>query len=354
MNLFPNTARKLTVFGMMVSTSIFSMASLSHAQAEKPKQVLNLYSSRHYDVDEKINKMFTDKTGITVQHVQMKEASQLVERIKAEGKESQADVVMTVDIGNIWRAADAGILAETDIPAAKQLVSKELQDPKGKWYAISQRARVIVYNKAKVKPEQVPTYEALATPQFKGKALIRSSNHVYNQSLVASLIQHLGKEKAEAWVKGIAENVARKPAGGDTDQIKGVAAGVGDVAVVNSYYVARIMKSDKPEDKKIAEQIGVVFPNQTDRGTHVNISGAAVAANAPHKEAAIQYITFLLSPEVQALYAEENGEFPVVKSVKLPSELANLGSFKADTTSLASIGALTPEAVMITDRSTWR
>ena len=284
----------------------------------------------------------------------MKEASHLVERIKAEGKATKADVIMTVDIGNIWRAADAGILAETDIPAAKQLVAKELQDPKGKWFAVSQRARVIVYNKTKLKPDQVATYESLATAQFKGKTLIRSSNHVYNQSLVASLVQHLGKAKAEAWVKGIAENLARKPEGGDTDQIKAVAAGVGDVAIVNSYYVVRLLKSEKPEDKAVVEKIGVVFPNQSDRGTHVNISGAAVAANAPHKDAAIQFISFLLSPEVQTLYAEENGEFPVVKSVKLPSVLANLGSFKADVTSLATIGALTPEAVMITDRSTWR
>lgn len=355
MKSMSHMAFTLTAWGLVVSSTLFSLASKSNAQAEKPNQtVLNLYSSRHYDVDEKINKMFTEKTGIVVQHVQMKEASQLVERIKAEGKATQADVVMTVDIGNIWRAADAGILADTDVPAAKQLVSKELQDPNGKWYAVSQRARVIVYNKNKLKPEQVASYESLATPQFKGKVLIRSSNHVYNQSLVASLVQHLGKDKAEAWVKGIADNLARKPEGGDTDQIKAVAAGVGDVAIVNSYYVVRLLKSEKPEDKAVVANIGVVFPNQSDRGTHVNISGAAIAANAPHKDAAIQFISFLLSPEVQKLYAEENGEFPAVKSVKLPTVLENLGSFKADTTSLATIGALTPQAVMITDRSTWR
>jgi iron(III) transport system substrate-binding protein len=355
MKSVPHIARMLLTVSLTLGSSLFATSSNAEAQTEQSKKgVLNLYSSRHYDVDEKINKMFTEKTGIAVQHIQMKEASHLVERIKAEGKATQADVVMTVDIGNIWRAADAGILAETEIPTAKKLISAELQDPKGKWYAVSQRARVIVYNKTKVKPEQVANYENLATPAFKGKVLIRSSNHVYNQSLVASFVQHLGKEKAEAWVKGIADNLARKPEGGDTDQIKAVAAGVGDVAIVNSYYLVRLLKSEKAEDKAVMEKIGVIFPNQKDRGTHVNISGAAVAANAPHKEAAMQYITFLLSPEVQALYAEENGEFPAVSSVGLPSVLASLGSFKADTTSLAKIGALTPEAVMITDRSTWR
>jgi len=355
MNSRSHIVRFLISWAMFCPSFVLLPASLSHAQAPKPKQAtLGLYSSRHYDVDEKINKMFTDKTGITIQHIQMKEASHLVERIKAEGKATKADVVMTVDIGNIWRAASAGILADTDITAARQLVSNELQDPKGKWYAISQRARVIVYNKTKLKPDQVANYENLATPQFKGKVLIRSSNHVYNQSLVASFIKHLGKDKAETWVKGIASNLARKSEGGDTDQIRAVAAGVGDVAIVNSYYVVRLLKSKKPEDMAVVEKIGVVFPNQSDRGTHVNISGAAIAAHAPNKDSAIQFISFLLSPEVQTLYAEENGEFPVVKSVSLPTILAGLGNFKADTTSLASIGALTPEAVMITDRSTWR
>lgn len=316
-------------------------------------EVVNIYSSRHYDVDDTVHKAFTAKTGIKVQHVQVKEASQLVERVKYEGAKSEADVIMTVDIGNLWRADDAGILAAEQVPGATRQISAELRHPDGKWYAVSTRARVIVYRKDKVQPSEIAGYEDLADPKWKGRLLVRSSNHVYNQSLVASFLHHIGPDRTAQWVAKISENLARKPEGGDTDQIKGVAAGIGDVAIVNSYYVARIMKSTKPEDQAVAAKIGVVFPNQKDRGTHINVSGVAIAKHAPHRANAIKFVEFLLTDEVQALYAEENGEYPVTK-IALPRHLAVLGTFRPDTASLASIGAKTPEAVKIMDQSSWR
>lgn len=316
-------------------------------------EVVNVYSSRHYDVDDTVHKAFTAKTGIKVQHVQVKEASQLVERVKAEGAKSEADVIMTVDIGNLWRADDAGILAAEQVPGATKQVSAELRHPEGKWYAVSTRARVIVYNKDKVKPTEIASYEDLIDAKWKGRVLVRSSNHVYNQSLVASFLHHNGPEKTNQWVAKVSDNLARKPEGGDTDQIKAVAAGIGDVAIVNSYYVARIMKSTKPEDQAVAAKIGVIFPNQKDRGTHVNVSGAAIAKHAPHKANAIKFVEFLLSDEVQKLYAQENGEYPVTK-VALPAHLAALGTFRPDTASLATIGQKTPDAVKIMDQSSWR
>ncbi len=339
---------------LLATTALTQGLAPSPAHAQSAQKVVNVYSSRHYDVDEQIHRLFTAKTGIQVQHVQIKEASHLIERVKAEGAKSQADAIMTVDIGNLWRAADAGILADTEIPDAAAVIAPSLRDGKGRWYAISQRARVLVYHRDRIKPEEIATYESLAEPKFAKRILVRSSNHVYNQSLIASLTHHLGKENAEAWVQGVAKNLARKPEGGDTDQIKAIAAGVGDVAIVNSYYVARLLRSTKQDDQKVMERIGVVFPNHKQRGTHVNVSGIGVAKHAPNRESAITFLKFLLTPEVQALYAQENGEYPVLTSVPLPEFLGKLGALRADTASLAAIGELTPTAVMMTDRSTWR
>ena len=201
----------------------------------KSSQVLNVYTSRHYDVDQDINELFFKQTGIRVQQVQIKEAAQLIERVKAEGSSSPADVIVTVDVGNLWRAENAGILAKSGISPATERLSSNLRHPDGLWYALSQRARVIVYRKDKVKPEEVSSYEALVNPKWKGRVLVRTSNHVYNQSLVASMIFHEGKDKTKSWIDGVASNLARKPEGGDTDQIKAVALGVGDLALVSRW-----------------------------------------------------------------------------------------------------------------------
>jgi len=205
-----------------------------------------------------------------------------------------------------------------------------------------------------VQPSELPTYESLADPKWKGRILVRSSNHVYNQSLIASIIAADGPEKAEAWVKAVAANLARPPKGGDTDQIKAVAAGEGDVAISNTYYFARIAGSDKPEDKAIAAKLGIVFPNQGDRGTHVNISGAGVTKFAPHKDSAMKLLEFLVTPEAQRIFAEGNNEYPVRSGVPTTAVVASWGPFKGDPVGAATIGKFQPEAVKIADRAGWR
>jgi iron(III) transport system substrate-binding protein len=322
--------------------------------ANKSSQVLNVYTSRHYDVDQDINELFFKQTGIRVQQVQIKEAAQLIERVKAEGSSSPADVIITVDVGNLWRAENAGILAKSNISQATERLSSNLRHPEGLWYALSQRARVIVYRKDKVKPEEVSSYEALVNPKWKGRVLVRTSNHVYNQSLVASMIFHEGKDKTKSWIDGVASNLARKPEGGDTDQIKAVALGVGDLALVNSYYVVRLMNSDKKEDQEVVSKIGVSFPTLGKNGTHINISGAGIAKNAPNRAAAEQYLSFLLSDEIQQKYTEVNGEYAASLSVAPSINLKKLPSKLFDAASLASIGSLTPEAIKLLDASKWR
>jgi iron(III) transport system substrate-binding protein len=337
-----------------ISILLAFAAALAAQTATANERIVNVYSSRHYPVDEQIHAAFTQKTGIKVQHVQVKEAAQLIERVKAEGAGGSADVVVTADVGNLWRAEDAGILQPSEVPGGKEALAPELRHPQGLWYGLSQRARIIVYNKAKVKDGEVKSYEDLADPKWKGRVLVRSSSHVYNQSLIASLVQHLGEQKAAAWTGAIAGNLARKPEGGDTDQIKATAAGVGDVAIVNSYYLARLMRSKDAADQAVVAKLGYVFPNQNDRGTHVNLSGAGVAKHAKHPSEAAAYIAFLLTPEVQRLYATENGEFPTVTALAGETKLLPFAPFKADTTSLATIGKLTPVAVKLTDQSQWR
>jgi iron(III) transport system substrate-binding protein len=337
-----------------ISILLAAAAAFAAPTATAEGRIVNVYSSRHYPVDEQIHAAFTQKTGIKVQHVQVKEAAQLIERVKAEGAGGSADVVVTADVGNLWRAEDAGILQPSEVPGAKEALAPELRHPQGLWYGLSQRARIIVYNKTKVKDGEIERYEDLADPKWKGRVLVRSSSHVYNQSLIASLVQHLGEQKAGAWTGAIAGNLARKPEGGDTDQIKATAAGVGDVAIVNSYYLARLMRSKDTADQAVVAKLGYVFPNQHDRGTHVNLSGAGVAKHSKHPGEATAYIAFLLTPEVQRLYATDNGEFPTVTSLKGEANLLPFAPFKADTTSLATIGKLTPVAVKLTDQSQWR
>jgi len=339
---------------------IASSASLAHATASAPtaaqptENVVNIYSSRHYDADEKIHKMFTEATGIKIQHVHIKDAPQMIERLKAEGASSKADVIITVDVGNLWRAEQAGLLQSVEIPESKDLIADSLRHPEGKWFAITQRARVIAFNNKKHRASEFGSYAALIDPKFKGKVLVRSSTHVYSQSLIASMIQHRGAAEAQKWVNGISANLARKPQGGDTDQIRAIAAGVGDLAIVNSYYVARLLQSKKPEDVELMKNISFAFPEQDTIGTHVNISGAAVGAHAPHRANAIRFISFMLSNPVQELYAEENGEYPVTKSAKMTEVLRGFGKFKADTTNLTVIGKNMPESVRMTDMSDWR
>lgn len=316
-------------------------------------KVLNVYSARHYDTDQAVYDSFTEKTGVTIQLVEGK-SDELIERLKAEGKNSVADVFITVDAGRLWRAEQSGILQPTESTLLDERVPQNLRHPDGLWYGLSKRARVLIYNKEKVQPKDLSTYEALAEPQWKGRVCVRSSSNVYNQSLIGSMIEADGVEATETWAKGLVANFARSPQGGDTDQIKAVAVGECDVAIVNHYYVSRIQRSEKPADQAIAKNIAVFFPNQSDRGTHVNISGAGVTTNAPNPEFAVQFIEHLVSAESQKIFAQGNDEYPVVDDIKPDPLLAKYGDFKVDAVNVNAYGKNSPEAVKLADRAGWK
>lgn len=314
---------------------------------------VNLYTSRHYGTDEKLYDLFKQKTGITVNWVQGK-ADEIIERIRSEGSNSPADIFMTVDAARLWRAQNEGWFQPIQSETLSKNIPESLRDPEGYWFGLTKRARVIMYNKDKVDPKELSTYEDLANPKWRGKVLTRSSSNVYSQSLTASIILAHGIPETEKWARGLVANFARPPEGGDIDQIKAVAAGVGDVALANTYYLARLIKSDNPEDRAVAEKVGVFFPNQEDRGTHVNISGAGILKTAPNKEAAIQFLEFLSGPEAQAIFAQGNNEYPVLSGAEIDSVVASFGTFKEDTINAASIGRVTPDALKVMDRAGWK
>lgn len=324
--------------------------STSFAQADK---VLNLYSARHYDADNQVYEGFFKKTGIKVNLVEAP-ADKLIERVKSEGANSPADVIITVDAGNLWRTQQSDLFQK--IPASSSLYSKipgSLHDPDGYWFGFTKRARVIMYNKARVNAGDIARYEDLANPKWKGKLLIRSSSNVYNQSLVGAMVAALGEAKTESWIKGMMANLVRKPGGNDISLIKAVAAGEGDVTIANTYYLARLANSSKPEDRAVAEKIGIIFPNQGDRGTHVNISGGGIAKFAPNKAAALKYLEYLASPEAQRIFAGSNFEYPAVNGVPMNATLTGFGKFKADSMNPKVFGQKNGAALRVMDRSGW-
>ncbi len=314
---------------------------------------LNIYSSRHYPSDTQLFGKFQDETGITVNLIQGK-APELIERMKLEGQNSPADIFITTDAANLWRAEEAGLFRPTRSPELEAIIPAHLRDPQGRWFAFATRARVLIYNKARVKPEELSTYEALAAPKWKGRLLSRSSSNEYVQSMTAALIAHLGEAETEAWAKAVVGNFARQPKGGDIDQIRAVAVGEGDVAIGNHYYFARLVASDKPADKAVVAKVGLFFPNQQSFGTHTNVSGAGIAIHAPHPDAALKFLVYLASPEAQATFAEANNEFPVRDGVATSSIVAGFGTFKRDTLPITELGANNAKAVMLLDRAGWR
>jgi iron(III) transport system substrate-binding protein len=318
-----------------------------HAQ----ERVLNLYSSRHYQTDQALYDNFTKQTGIKINLIEGGEDG-LIERIRNEGDKSPADVLITVDAGRLWRAEQLGLFQPVRSPVLDSRIPSAFRHPDGLWYGFSARARIIAYSKERVKPGEITRYEDLASPKWKGKICTRSSGHVYNLSLISSLINYLGEAKAEEWTKAVASNLARAPKGGDSDQLKSVAAGECDIAISNTYYYVRLMKSDNRDERGVAEQVGVVLPNQKDRGTHVNVSGGGVLKYAPHREAAVRFLEYLASDQAQGYFANGNNEWPVVASVKTDNpQLAALGEFKTDPLNLAVIGKNQPTAQKIADRS---
>jgi iron(III) transport system substrate-binding protein len=317
-------------------------------------KVVNIYSSRHYQTDEALYSGFTKATGIKVNRIEAGEDA-LLERIRSEGQRSPADVLITVDAGRLWRAQEMGFFQPVKSRILESRIPANLREPGGEWFGFSQRARVIAYNKAKVKPEEVATYESLADPKWKGRICMRSATNIYNLSLMGALIDHLGEQKAEAWAKAVRANLAQDPKGGDTDQLKAVAAGQCDVTISNQYYFARLARSEKPDERKVAEAIGLVLPNQQTWGTHVNISGAGVLKHAPNREAAVKFLEYLASDAAQRYFADGNNEWPAVPSVKVDNPVLNaLGDFKQDRINVAVLGKNQPAAQKVYDRVGWK
>jgi iron(III) transport system substrate-binding protein len=327
--------------------------SLTIGSAAGAAEIVNIYNSRHYGTDQQLWDDFTKATGIQVNVVDGTH-EQLIQRMQAEGANSPADVFVTVDAGRLAQASGLGLLQSIESELLDSRIPENLRDPDGLWYGLAMRARVLVYAKDRLNPSQLSTYEALAEPAMKGKVLVRSSTNVYNLSLVGSILAADGPEATERWCEGLVANMARPPEGGDTDQIKAVAAGVGDVAISNTYYLARLLASTKPEDKAIGEQLAVFFPNQGDRGTHVNVSGAGVLKTAPNRENAIKLIEFMTSPRAQRYFADVSLEYPANPEVPPHPVLAAWGTFKQDPLNPTLYAKNSAEAAMITDRCGWR
>ena len=342
----------------MLAAAFACTATFWVGTSQAQEQAINLYSARHYASDEALYNDFTKATGIKINRVDADDAG-IIARLKAEGAASPADVILLVDAARLWRGEQEGLFLpvksaalEAAIPAT--LRATPVADQGSPWFGLSTRARVIVYDKSKVKPEDVDTYEKLADPVNKGKLCIRSGSHPYNLSLFGAVLEHMGPEKTEAWLKGMVSNMARSPKGGDTDQIKGVASGECGVAVTNSYYLARLMRSNAPADRAVAERVGVVFPNQSSWGTHVNVAGGAVARHSKNVDNAVKFLEYLAGPSAQNYFANGNNEWPVSIGVSFdnPALKAMTGDkpFKSETIPISAVGANQVKVQQMLDR----
>lgn len=325
-----------------------ALAFITLQPAKAEESTLHIYSSRHYNTDEKLYTDFTKETGIEIKRVDGK-GDALIARLEQEGDLAPADLFITVDAGRLWRAEQAGLLQSVDSTTLKDSIPANLQHPEGQWFGFSTRARVLVYNTDKIEEGALTSYKDLADLQWKGRICVRSSGNIYNQSLMASMIAQEGEEAAKAWAKGLLDNLARKPQGGDTDQIKAVAAGVCDIALANSYYFFRLQRSEKPEDNAVVEKLAIVNPDQNTGGTHVNISGAGVLKNAKNKDAAVKFLEYLTSESAQAYFANGNNEYPVVEGVEVNDVVQANKDFKIQDINVSAFGENQKQAKMIFD-----
>ncbi len=337
-----------TVFQALLTATLVTAAMPSVADGE-----VNLYSARKEALIKPLLDRFTSETGITVNLVTGKDDA-LLERLKSEGANTPADLFITADAGRLHRAKVAGVLQPVESDALKTAVPQNLRDPENQWYGLSQRARPIFYVKDAVSPTELSTYEALADEKWKGKICIRSSGNIYNQSLVASMIASDGEAATEQWAQAFVGNFARPPKGGDRDQIKAAAAGLCDVAVANTYYFGMMINGNDEKQRQAAEKVAIFWPNQGDRGTHVNVSGIGVTKAAKNRDNAVALMEFLVSPESQEWYAEANQEYPVREGVKWSPTLESWGKFKADSLNLSLLGENNPTAVRLMDRAGWK
>ena len=332
----------------------FLLASLLILIASAPISAqINLYTHRHYDSDKILFEKFTKETGIKI-NVIKGSADQLIQRMISEGKNSPADILLTVDAGRLHRAKEADVLQSINSETINKNVPSEMRDPDGFWYGLTVRARVIVYAKDRINSNELSTYEDLATAKWKGKIAIRSSGNIYNQSLMASLIEANGSRRALRWAIGIRKNMARAPRGNDRDQVRAVAAGLADIAVVNTYYLGILANSKEKKDRDVFNKVSVFFPNQNNRGTHINISGAGIAKYSKNKSDAIKFIEFLTSPEAQETFGKVNYEYPLFIENNKSDLLKSWGSFKADKQNLSILGIRNSEAVKLFDRADWK
>lgn len=325
---------------------------LAANSCKEPVEEVNVYSGRHYRSDEDLFRKFTEKTGIRVNLIKA-DSDQLINRMAMEGDRSPADLFITADVGRIAQALDQNLLQQAVTPFILENVPKNLRDPDGYWTGLTKRARVIVYHLDRVDPEQLSTYEDLVLPAWNGKILVRSSQSHYNQTLLASIVAANGYDQALQWAEGVVDNMAQPPRGNDRDQVKAVAAGAGDLAIVNTYYMGLLLRSSNEEEQQVAEQMGIFFPNQNDRGAHVNVSAIALASSSKNKENAMQLIEFLLEKESQELLASANYEYPVNPNAEWPELLKSWGTFKEDDINLSRLGDYIPESMKIFNEAGW-
>ena len=341
-------------FFKLTTSSLLAAACCSGFAANNE---LNIYSARHYPSDEALYGGFTKSTGIKINRVDADDAG-IIARLKAEGAASPADVILLVDASRLWRGETEGLFQPINSKLLNDAIPEQFRattDTNGKtpWFGFSTRARVIVYNKTSVKAQDVNTYESLADPKNKGKLCIRSGSHPYNLSLFGSVMEHLGEKQTEQWLKGMVSNRARSPNGGDTDQIKAAASGECAIAVTNTYYLARLMRSAKAEDRSVTEKLGVVFPNQSSWGTHVNIAGGAVAKHSPNATNAVKFLEYLASPTAQNHFADGNNEWPVSRGVQINNPALQAmtgGSFKSETIPISVVGMNQVKVQQLLDR----
>lgn len=335
------------------STATEESSSTRNDSTEQNKGEVNLYTSRHYETDDALYADFTKETGIKVNVVKGEE-NELIERLSREGAATKGDLFLTSDAGRLHWAKEKNLLQSVESETLQNNIPENLRDQDNQWFGLTKRARVIVYSKERVTPSDLSTYEDLAEPKWKGKVLVRPSENVYNQSLLASFIALNGEKQAKAWAKSIVDNMARTPQGNDRDQAKAIVAGEGDVAIMNTYYVGNMLNSEDPEEVKVAKQVGVFFPNQKTTGTHINISGIGLTKHAKNKENAIKLIEYLSSKDAQGKFAEANYEYPVNPNVEPSELLKSWGEFKEQDLNLTKLGENNAAAVKLFNEVGWK
>lgn len=329
------------------------LGSLVLASSVMAASQVNVYSTRHYDTDKQLFKMFEEKTGIKVNVIKAK-AKALIKRIESEGVKSPADVLITVDASGLYKAKEMGLFQAINSDVLTTNIPAQLRDKDNQWFALTKRSRVAVYRLGTGIEKELSTYEDLANPKFKGQIMVRSSNNAYNQSLMAAMIAHHGEEKALEWAKGVVANMAKAPKGNDRYQVKAVANGIGKIAIANTYYIGKMIDNKEKAQAEAVKKVKIFFPKFENGGTHINVSGAGVVKTAPNKENAIKFIEFLASKEAQGLFAAGNFEYPVLKGIPTSDVVASWGTFEDDTISINTLGENNAKAVKIFDQAGWK